>query len=134
MLTFVIRSFFKTCLLPYSMLLCLFLTRHLLVGLSTDSAKVLDVDDFFISPISTLAASLSCHFFVADIYTIDEQLMETFSAYLSTLFDVISTTVVIAGVSPTFVFCLIPMILFYIHEQAFFTVRDIYEAILHAIL
>ena len=57
-----------------------------------------------------------------DIYTIDEQLVMTGTTYLRTLFSVISTIVVIAGITPVFLIFLLPMIAFYMHEQAFFTV------------
>lgn len=57
-----------------------------------------------------------------DIYTIDEQLVSTGGMYLGTIFSVISTIAVISGVTPVFVFFMIPMIMFYMHEQAFFTV------------
>jgi len=57
-----------------------------------------------------------------DIYTIDEQLMETLRTYLFTLFTVFSTVVVISGVTPIFTLCLFPMMLFYAWEQSRFTV------------
>lgn len=60
--------------------------------------------------------------FSKDIYTIDEQLVNTFSMYTRTLFSVLSTVVVIAGVTPVFLLFLFPMILYYMKEQAFFTV------------
>lgn len=56
------------------------------------------------------------------MYTIDEQLRETLGMYLNTIFSVVSTIAVVSGVSPIFVLCLVPMVLYYIHEQAFFTV------------
>ena len=49
--------------------------------------------------------------------------METAGMYLWTIFSVISTVAVISGVTPVFVVFMIPMILYYMHEQAFFTVR-----------
>jgi ABC-type multidrug transport system fused ATPase/permease subunit len=60
--------------------------------------------------------------FSKDIYTIDEQLMATLRVYLQTLFGVLSTVVVISGVTPIFTICLIPIIIFYVVEQSFFTV------------
>ena len=57
-----------------------------------------------------------------DIYTVDEKLVETGGMYLRTIFSVISTIAVISGVTPAFVLFMIPMILYYMHEQAFFTV------------
>jgi hypothetical protein len=59
----------------------------------------------------------------SDIYTIDESLVTTLRTYLQTLFGVASTVVVISCVTPVFMFCLIPMILFYANEQKFFMVR-----------
>lgn len=60
--------------------------------------------------------------FSKDIYTIDEKLVETGGMYLRTIFSVISTIAVISGVTPFFILFMIPMILYYMHEQAFFTV------------
>jgi len=60
--------------------------------------------------------------FSKDIYTIDEQLVNTGTMYLRTLFSIVSTVFVIAGVLPSFLLFLFPMILFYMREQAFFTV------------
>ena len=59
---------------------------------------------------------------LTDTNTIDEQLLTTIRSYLATLFTVLSTIVVVSGVTPVFALCLIPMILFYISEQQFFTV------------
>ena len=59
-----------------------------------------------------------------DIYTIDEQLSATLRTYLQTLFSVLSTVVVISGVTPLFALCLMPIIAFYVVEQKFFTVRN----------
>jgi len=60
--------------------------------------------------------------FSKDIYTVDEKVVETGGMYLRTIFSVISTIAVISGVTPVFVFFMIPMILYYMHEQAFFTI------------
>lgn len=60
--------------------------------------------------------------FSKDIYTIDEELVQTGGQYLSTLFNIVATVAVIAGVTPAFILFLIPMVLFYMREQAFFTV------------
>jgi hypothetical protein len=49
--------------------------------------------------------------------------MTTLRTYLQTLFAVLSTIVVISGVTPVFTMCLIPIIIFYVVEQNFFTVR-----------
>ena len=56
------------------------------------------------------------------MYTIDEELVMTLRSYLWTLMSVISTIIVISGVTPVFTFCLIPIIVFYIMQQKFFTV------------
>jgi uncharacterized membrane protein len=61
-----------------------------------------------------------------DIYTIDESLINTLRTYLQTLFGVASTVVVISFVTPIFMACLVPMILFYASEQKFFMVRDFF--------
>jgi len=61
--------------------------------------------------------------FSQDVYTVDEKLVMTGSMYLRTLLNVAATVFVIASVTPVFVFFLLPMILYYIHEQSFFTVR-----------
>jgi ATP-binding cassette subfamily C (CFTR/MRP) protein 1 len=53
---------------------------------------------------------------------VDEQLLTTLRTYLMTMFSVLSTIVVILGVTPAFALLLIPMIIFYLHEQAFFTI------------
>ena len=64
--------------------------------------------------------------FSKDIYTIDEKLVDTAGMYLRTLFNILATVAVIAGVTPIFILFLIPMVLFYMHEQAFFTVSYSY--------
>ena len=66
--------------------------------------------------------------FASDINTIDEQLMMTLRSFLATVFSVISTIVVVSGVTPVFTLCLIPIIIYYVIQQRFFTVR------LHAII
>ena len=60
--------------------------------------------------------------FSKDMYTVDEQLISTLRSYLSTLFTVFSTIIVISGVTPIFTLCLIPIIIFYMMQQAYFTV------------
>jgi ATP-binding cassette subfamily C (CFTR/MRP) protein 1 len=62
--------------------------------------------------------------FSKDIYTIDEKLVETGGTYIKTIFSVVSTIAVISGVTPIFILFMIPMILYYMKEQAFFTVSD----------
>jgi ATP-binding cassette, subfamily C (CFTR/MRP), member 1 len=60
----------------------------------------------------------------ADMYTIDEGLNDTLINYLWTLFNVLSTIIVISGVTPIFALCLIPVMVFYLNEQSYFTVSD----------
>jgi ATP-binding cassette, subfamily C (CFTR/MRP), member 1 len=60
--------------------------------------------------------------FSQDMYTVDSQLMTALRSYLSTIMSVVSTIVVISGVTPAFTICLIPIILFYASQQNFFTV------------
>lgn len=60
--------------------------------------------------------------FSKDMYTIDEQLMGTLRTYLQTLFGVFSTLLVISSVTPLFLLCLVPMLIFYLKEQSFFTI------------
>ena len=62
------------------------------------------------------------HFTVADISTIDEELVMTLRMYTRNLTQILSTVLVISGVSPIFTACLIPICFFYLKEQAFFTV------------
>jgi hypothetical protein len=59
------------------------------------------------------------------MYTIDESLNDTLINYLWTLFNVLSTIVVISGVTPFFAICLIPIVLFYLNEQSYFTVGPV---------
>lgn len=61
--------------------------------------------------------------FGQDMYTIDSQLMSTLRSYLTTIMNIVSTIVVISGVTPYFTICLVPIILFYASQQNFFTVR-----------
>ena len=56
------------------------------------------------------------------MYTVDEELVMTLRMYIRNLTQIASTIMVISGVSPVFTACLIPIIVFYIKEQAFFTV------------
>jgi hypothetical protein len=56
------------------------------------------------------------------MYTVDSQLMATLRSYLATIMNVVSTIVVVSGVTPAFTICLIPIILFYAAQQNFFTV------------
>jgi len=59
--------------------------------------------------------------FSKDMYTIDEQLVATLRSYLATLANVFSTIIVISGVTPIFTLCLIPILIFYAMQQAYFT-------------
>ncbi|KAG7364336.1 multidrug ABC transporter permease/ATPase [Nitzschia inconspicua] len=59
--------------------------------------------------------------FSQDMYTVDSQLMNALRSYLTTIMNVISTVVVISGVTPAFVICLVPILLFYASQQNFFT-------------
>jgi hypothetical protein len=49
--------------------------------------------------------------------------MNTLRTYLQTIFAILSTIVVISGVTPVFTICLIPILIYYVVEQNFFTVR-----------
>jgi len=51
--------------------------------------------------------------FSKDMYTLDEQIPQTIRSYLSTVFAVIGTMVVISMVTPTFMIALLPIIIFY---------------------
>lgn len=55
------------------------------------------------------------------MYTLDEQLVVTGRSYLATMITCISTVCVITAVTPVFVIGLIPIFLFYKHQQNFFT-------------
>ena len=59
--------------------------------------------------------------FSQDMYTVDSQLMNALRSYLTTIMNVVSTIVVISGVTPWFTICLVPIILFYASQQNFFT-------------
>jgi len=59
--------------------------------------------------------------FSKDVYTLDENLVATMRSYLATLSSVIGTVIVVSFVTPTFTFCMIPIILFYIKQQRYFT-------------
>lgn len=80
--------------------------------------------------------------FSKDIYTTDEKLLPTLQSYVATIFDVISTIVVISGVTPVFALCLVPMIMFYVHEQKYFMITyrelkrldSVYRSPIHALL
>ena len=54
------------------------------------------------------------------MYTVDEQLVVTGRSYLSTMVQVFSTLFVIIAVTPLFLFGLVPIMIFYVHQQLFF--------------
>lgn len=62
--------------------------------------------------------------FSKDIYCLDEQLMSTLRSYLATLANVFSTLIIISSVTPTFLICLIPLVIFYVMQQVYFTVSN----------
>jgi len=59
--------------------------------------------------------------FSKDIYTIDESLVSTMRSFLATISSVIGVMIVISWVTPFFTLGLIPMIIFYLRQQQFFT-------------
>mmetsp|Transcript_27953 Transcript_27953/g.34141 ORF Transcript_27953/g.34141 Transcript_27953/m.34141 type:complete len:138 (+) Transcript_27953:1207-1620(+) len=60
--------------------------------------------------------------FSSDIYIIDEELAANLRSYLGSLSSVISTIVVVSFVTPMFTLCLIPIIIYYLIQQAYFTI------------
>ena len=58
--------------------------------------------------------------FSKDMYTVDSQIPTTLRAYLGTLSAVIGTLMVISTVTPWFMACLVPVAMFYVHNQRFF--------------
>ncbi|CAB9522599.1 Multiple drug resistance-associated protein-like transporter 1 [Seminavis robusta] len=80
--------------------------------------------------------------FSKDMYTIDEELVMTLRMYIRNITQILSTIMVISGVSPVFTASLIPIILFYIRQQAFFTITyrelkrldSVYRSPLYALL
>lgn len=59
--------------------------------------------------------------FSSDMETLDVQLVSTLRSYLTTLFTIVSTIVVISTITPVFTLCLIPILAFYLMQQAYFT-------------
>jgi len=59
--------------------------------------------------------------FSKDIYTIDESLVSTMRSFLATISNVIGVVIVISSVTPFFTLGLIPMIIFYLRQQMYFT-------------
>jgi hypothetical protein len=107
------------------MLRCHSSTQPPLAGLSIDSVKVRIQYVLYSSGLRYCPRRLPCFSSLVDIYAVDEQLMDTLRAYLQTLFAVISTIAVISAVTPIFMLCLVPMLVYYVKEQSFFTVSGI---------
>jgi ATP-binding cassette subfamily C (CFTR/MRP) protein 1 len=59
--------------------------------------------------------------FSKDMYTVDEQLIVSGRSYLATMMSVLSTILVVASVTPVFILGLAPVVVFYLHQQSFFT-------------
>lgn len=59
--------------------------------------------------------------FSKDCYVLDEQLMVSLRSYLATLANVFSTLIVISSVTPMFLYFLIPLVIYYILQQEYFT-------------
>jgi len=59
--------------------------------------------------------------FSKDMNTVDSTLVNTLRSYLATMFTVVSTIFVISGVTPIFTVCLVPIIVFYVVQQNYFT-------------
>eukprot|EP00560_Eucampia_antarctica_P007002 CAMPEP_0197828720 /NCGR_PEP_ID=MMETSP1437-20131217/5242_1 /TAXON_ID=49252 ORGANISM="Eucampia antarctica, Strain CCMP1452" /NCGR_SAMPLE_ID=MMETSP1437 /ASSEMBLY_ACC=CAM_ASM_001096 /LENGTH=1315 /DNA_ID=CAMNT_0043430055 /DNA_START=350 /DNA_END=4300 /DNA_ORIENTATION=+ len=59
--------------------------------------------------------------FSKDMYTVDETLVSSLMSYLSTVMHVLGSIVVITSVTPKFIFALIPLIIFYVSQQSYFT-------------
>ena len=55
------------------------------------------------------------------MYTVDEQLIVSGRSYLATMMSVLSTILVVASVTPVFILGLAPVVVFYLHQQSFFT-------------
>lgn len=70
------------------------------------------------TPPSSYSALLHTTF--SDIYTIDEALPSSFQMYLDCMFQVMSTLVVVTTVTPWFSIVLLPMLVFYRTQQAYF--------------
>ena len=59
--------------------------------------------------------------FSKDMYTLDEQIPQTIRSYLSTIFAVIGTVVVISVITPWFMVALVPIVIFYKVQEKYFT-------------
>ena len=79
-----------------------------------------DVSYTFIATIATPVGRI-INRFSNDILNVDEALVSSLRSYLATLSSVIGVIIVISIVTPKFVMCLIPIILFYISQQIYFT-------------
>lgn len=59
--------------------------------------------------------------FSKDMYTVDEQLVVSIRSYLVTLLNVLSAIFVVTAVTPLFLIGLVPIMIFYVQQQRFFT-------------
>merc|ERR1719401_798287 len=59
--------------------------------------------------------------FSKDLYTLDEQLVQSSRSYLSTIITCISTIIVVTAVTPLFLLGLGPIFVFYLHQWRFFS-------------
>ena len=55
------------------------------------------------------------------MYTVDEQLVVSARSYLATMVSVLSTVIVVVSVTPGFILALVPIVIFYLKQQTFFT-------------
>ena len=56
------------------------------------------------------------------MYTVDEQLVVAVRDYFDCVFVIMSTIIVISAITPFFIVCLIPIVIFYAMQQQFFVV------------
>ena len=70
---------------------------------------------------SEMLSYYSVNRFSKDMYTVDEQLVQSARSYLATMVSVLSTIFVVVSVTPGFLIALIPIGLFYLNQQRFFT-------------
>jgi ATP-binding cassette subfamily C (CFTR/MRP) protein 1 len=59
--------------------------------------------------------------FSKDMYTVEEQWVVSARSYLSTMMTVLGTIIVVVSVTPAFLFGLVPVVVFYLRQQDFFT-------------
>ena len=82
---------------------------------------------FIAKSVSNLSPSFLSSFeslsnrFSREMYTVDEELVSTLRSYLNSLMSVISVVFVISSVTPMFTLCLVPIVIFYLHQQNYFT-------------